>query len=102
MSPRGSCKDEKVAEAKGQPRVTLAAAPAAEAKALTGRELIRQTSQFYFDDPSFEKELEAWASARCASFSPLDTEYSLMQSALFDEFKQLFEGRLERYYWGLI
>jgi hypothetical protein len=45
-----------------------------------------------------KQELEAWACQRDRSelFSPLDTEYSLAQSALFDEFKDLFEGRLER------
>lgn len=43
-----------------------------EAK-ISNSEIIRRVSSFYFDDSSFERELEAWATERAHLFSPLDT-----------------------------
>ncbi len=100
-------RDDKVGDADGE-------GAASEAKS-TGRELVRRVSEYFFDD-GLGRDLEEWATSRleydliavplsgstltrvfrATSFSPLDREYTLEQTALFREFREMLETRLER------
>jgi len=69
----------------------------AEAKVTSGRELINAVCEYYFDNQSLQDELEAWAISKASAFNPFDKEYTLEQTSLFEEFKILFESRLENF-----
>lgn len=57
-------------------------------------ELIRAACDYYFDDVEFQVDLESWAQSRAGPFSPLDTEYSLVQTSIFEDFKAFFELKI--------
>lgn len=63
---------------------------------LNGKELIKKVCDFYFDDISLQTMLEKWSTDNCFIFSPFDTEYSLHQMTLFEEFRAILEKRLEK------
>eukprot|EP00615_Pteridomonas_danica_P011427 CAMPEP_0114345368 /NCGR_PEP_ID=MMETSP0101-20121206/12166_1 /TAXON_ID=38822 ORGANISM="Pteridomonas danica, Strain PT" /NCGR_SAMPLE_ID=MMETSP0101 /ASSEMBLY_ACC=CAM_ASM_000211 /LENGTH=161 /DNA_ID=CAMNT_0001481279 /DNA_START=173 /DNA_END=655 /DNA_ORIENTATION=+ len=62
---------------------------------IDGQDLIQKVCDFYFDDEPLQNILEHWAVENSKGFSPLDTEYSLEQMTLFEEFRTLLESKLE-------
>ena len=61
-----------------------------------GEELVRRVCEYYFDDELLQNYLEKWAIENSKDFSPFDTEYTLNQMTLFEEFRTILEDKLER------
>jgi hypothetical protein len=72
-------------------------APAEAKESLNGKELIQKVCEYYFDDEDLQEKLETWATENCKIFNPFDTEYSLEQMKLFEDFRLILEGRLDKF-----
>ena len=59
--------------------------------------IIKAACDFYFESPDFEERLKAFAFENCSTFDESQEEHSLGHTALFEEFKRLFESELETF-----
>ena len=61
--------------------------------------IVAKVGRYFFEDSSFSQTFEAWVSKNAPRIDPTlnDDEYPLEYTALYEEFKKLYEGLLEDY-----
>ena len=61
--------------------------------------IVAKVGRYFFDDPSFAGVFERWVEEKAPLIDPtLDPDaYSLEYTELYEEFKALYEGLLEKY-----
>jgi len=61
--------------------------------------IVAKVGRYFFEDPSFAQSFEAWVAEHAPRIDPSlnDDEYPLEYTALYEEFKKLYEGLLEDY-----
>ena len=61
--------------------------------------IVAKVGRYFFEDSSFSQTFEQWVSKNAPRIDPSlnDDEYPLEYTALYEEFKKLYEGLLEDY-----
>lgn len=61
--------------------------------------IVTKVRQYFFDDPSFAQTFERWVEdkAPLIDLSLDEDEYQLKYTEIYEEFKELYEGMLEKY-----
>ena len=69
-----------------------------EGKACEEKESIAdRVAKYFFTDTRFAEPLEAWVKENAWHVDPSKDEFLLKHTSLYEEFKDLYEGMLERY-----
>ena len=83
MSEAKEC-ESKGNEAKSEPK-------------LSGDEVLEKVSKFFYEDESLAKEFEGFIDSQASVVDLDSTEYKLEYTAVYDQYKDLFEDRIGNY-----
>lgn len=64
---------------------------------LSDEEILARLQQFFFEDPNFGSSLESFVRDNCSIVDLSTEEFQLQYTAVFEDYKRLFEAQMESF-----